>query len=220
MGMKMGEHLFEKADANNDGKVTLAEALKAALLPDNTDPDNDKSLVRVFNGATDAGAVDVYLTGPSDSLTSAVALQANAAVGAVGTFSALTPATLRLWVTAAGDKSKVLLDTSGVVFTKGQVVTIVVTSTAGGVLVNALMLNQEGAIATIANAQARKGWLHARLTVAEPNDRGFGMLGSNVFIANPPHTLHAALQPVMPYLAKQLAQFDGAKSALEKSATG
>ena len=30
MGMKMGEHLFEKADANNDGKVTLAEALKAA----------------------------------------------------------------------------------------------------------------------------------------------------------------------------------------------
>lgn len=30
MGMKMGERLFDKADANNDGKVTLAEALKAA----------------------------------------------------------------------------------------------------------------------------------------------------------------------------------------------
>ncbi len=30
MGMKMGKHLFARADANNDGKVTLAEALKAA----------------------------------------------------------------------------------------------------------------------------------------------------------------------------------------------
>lgn len=30
MGMKMGERMFDKADANNDGKVTLAEALKAA----------------------------------------------------------------------------------------------------------------------------------------------------------------------------------------------
>lgn len=137
-------------------------ALKAALLPDNTDPDNDKTLVRVFNGATDAGAVDVYLTGPAESLASAVALQGNAAVGAIGTFATLSPATLRLWVTAAGDKSKVLLDTSGVVFSKGQVVTIVVTSTAGGVLVNALMLNQEGSVSAIANAQAR-------VRVAAPN---------------------------------------------------
>ena len=30
MGVKMGEHIFSKADANNDGKVTLAEALKVA----------------------------------------------------------------------------------------------------------------------------------------------------------------------------------------------
>lgn len=30
MGMKMGARMFDKADANNDGKVTLAEATKAA----------------------------------------------------------------------------------------------------------------------------------------------------------------------------------------------
>lgn len=30
MGMKMGERMFDKADSNNDGKVTLAEATKAA----------------------------------------------------------------------------------------------------------------------------------------------------------------------------------------------
>ena len=31
MAMKMGERMFEKADANKDGKVTLAEASSAAL---------------------------------------------------------------------------------------------------------------------------------------------------------------------------------------------
>jgi 23S rRNA (adenine2030-N6)-methyltransferase len=38
-----------------------------------------------------------------------------------------------------------------------------------------------------------------------------------VFVANPPHTLFDELQPVLPYLAQVLAQFDGAKSALERS---
>ena len=70
-----------------------------------------------------------------------------------------------------------------------------------------------------AEAGAKKGWLHARLTVAPPVEQGFGLLGSSVFVANPPHTLFATLQPVLPWLAKALAQFDGAKSALEKSAS-
>ena len=69
-----------------------------------------------------------------------------------------------------------------------------------------------------ADAGAKKGWLNARLTVAQADARGFGMLGSSVFIANPPHTLHDELQPVLPYLAQTLAQFDGARSALERSA--
>jgi 23S rRNA (adenine2030-N6)-methyltransferase len=68
-----------------------------------------------------------------------------------------------------------------------------------------------------ADSGAKKGWLHARLTVAQADERGFGMLGSSVFVANPPHTLFDELQPVLPYLAQVLAQFDGAKSALERS---
>ena len=69
-----------------------------------------------------------------------------------------------------------------------------------------------------ADSGAKKGWLHARLTVKQPDARGFGMLGSSVFIANPPHTLHGELQPVLPFLANAMAQFDGAKSALDRSA--
>ena len=82
-------------------------------------------------------------------------------------------------------------------------------------LVQAAQLPQRLKAAT--DAGAKKGWLHARLTVAQADARGFGMMGSSVFVANPPHTLFGDLQPVMPFLAQVLAQFDGAKSALEKS---
>jgi 23S rRNA (adenine2030-N6)-methyltransferase len=68
-----------------------------------------------------------------------------------------------------------------------------------------------------AQAQARKGWLHARLTVARGGERGFGLLGSSVFVANPPHTLHGALAPLLPWLATELAQFDGAQGSVERS---
>ncbi len=82
-------------------------------------------------------------------------------------------------------------------------------------LIEAAQLPQR--LKAAAEAGARKGWVHARLTVAPPVERGFGLLGSSVFIANPPHTLFATLQPVLPWLAQVLAQFDGARSALEKS---
>jgi 23S rRNA (adenine2030-N6)-methyltransferase len=70
----------------------------------------------------------------------------------------------------------------------------------------------------LANAQARKGWLHARLTVAEPNERGFGMLGSGVFVINPPHTLRAQLREALPVLVRLLGRFAGASQRLELSA--
>jgi len=69
-----------------------------------------------------------------------------------------------------------------------------------------------------ADSAGKKGWLHAQLTVARADARGFGMLGSSVFVANPPHTLFTALQPVLPFLVQALGQFDGARSALDRSA--
>jgi 23S rRNA (adenine2030-N6)-methyltransferase len=84
-------------------------------------------------------------------------------------------------------------------------------------LVEAAQLPQR--LKAAATAQAKKGWLHARLTVAEGDARGFGLLGSSVFIANPPHTLHGILQPLLPWLAQELAQFAGAKGLVEKSAS-
>ena len=82
-------------------------------------------------------------------------------------------------------------------------------------LVEAAQLPQR--LKAAADAGARKGWLHARLSVAQADAKGYGMMGSSVFVANPPHTLFAELQPVLPFLATALAQFDGAKSALDRS---
>ena len=66
-----------------------------------------------------------------------------------------------------------------------------------------------------AESQAKKGWLHARLTVADADARGFGMLGSSVFIANPPHTLKDGLKAALPWLASVLRPDGQGRQLLE-----
>ena len=65
---------------------------------------------------------------------------------------------------------------------------------------------------------APKGWLHARLTVQQPDAQGFGLAGSGMFILNPPYTLHAQLLEVLPWLTEVLGQYDGANYLLEEKA--
>ena len=52
--------------------------------------------------------------------------------------------------------------------------------------------------------------LNITMTVQEPDAKGFGMLGSGLFIINPPWTLKATMQSVMPYVVEKLAQYPGA----------
>lgn len=65
---------------------------------------------------------------------------------------------------------------------------------------------------------APKGWLHARLTVQQPDSQGFGLAGSGMFILNPPYTLHDQLLEVLPWLTEVLGQYDGANYLLEEKA--
>jgi 23S rRNA (adenine2030-N6)-methyltransferase len=80
-------------------------------------------------------------------------------------------------------------------------------------LIEAAQLPQR--LKAAAAQSAKKGWLHARLTVAPAAERGFGLLGSSVFVANPPHTLAAELRPALAWLAPVLAQFEGANAVVE-----
>ncbi|MCL4745502.1 MAG: 23S rRNA (adenine(2030)-N(6))-methyltransferase RlmJ [Burkholderiaceae bacterium] len=58
-------------------------------------------------------------------------------------------------------------------------------------------------------------WLHATLTVRGSAADGLGLLGSGVFVVNPPWTLHAALEACLPWLASVLGQDDGARWTLD-----
>ncbi|HEX5127115.1 MAG TPA: 23S rRNA (adenine(2030)-N(6))-methyltransferase RlmJ [Rhodocyclaceae bacterium] len=58
-------------------------------------------------------------------------------------------------------------------------------------------------------------WLHVSLSVRTPSPDGFGLHGSGIFIINPPWTLAATLQEVMPWLTKVLAEDPGASYKLE-----
>jgi 23S rRNA (adenine2030-N6)-methyltransferase len=69
------------------------------------------------------------------------------------------------------------------------------------------------------DAVAKRGWLHARLTVQQPDDRGFGMVGSGVIVANPPFQLHTILERTLPFLVDTLGQFDGASYLIEQRAS-
>ena len=65
-------------------------------------------------------------------------------------------------------------------------------------------------------ALAPKGWLHVRMTVSQPDERGFGLTGSGLFILNPPYTLHATLAAELPFLIEVLAQYEGASFLIEE----
>ena len=53
-------------------------------------------------------------------------------------------------------------------------------------------------------------WLSMGLKVAEPDDEGFGMLGSGLFVVNPPFGLEKQMREVLPFLVKALGQYKGA----------
>ncbi len=114
------------------------------LIDENSsEPDDDESRLRVFNGATDAGALDVYVTAASESLEDAVPTFPAAAVGELGAFATIDAGTWRVRVTAAGSKTDVRLDRPGVVFGGERVHTLVLSAADSGVLVDGLLLREQ-----------------------------------------------------------------------------
>lgn len=59
-----------------------------------------------------------------------------------------------------------------------------------------------------AAAAAPKGWLDAQIQVQAADERGFGMMGSGVFVINPPHPLKPMLDEALPVLAERLSQVE------------
>ncbi len=65
---------------------------------------------------------------------------------------------------------------------------------------------------------AQSDWLHVTLHIGAPGEDGRGLVGSGLFIINPPWTLEAALKDTMPWLTQALARDSSARFALQSGA--
>lgn len=131
-------------------------AMKTALIQENVAaPASGYASLSVLNLAPDAGNVDVYLSGATDPIESAQLIASNVAGGSGTSSNQAGAGTYRLRVTGYGDNTDLRLDVQGVVLTNGQVATLILTSTTGGVLVNAIGMRQQSTVSAYTNTLAR-----------------------------------------------------------------
>ncbi len=139
-----------------------AGTLKTTMLTDDEDkPSSGYASLRIFNAAPAvAASVDVYVTTTAcASLTSSDTPVASAVTGLQDGYAAVVAATSgsswHVCVTGAGDRTDLRLDIPALTLTSQQVATLILTKTGGGVLMNGLLLNQQGTLTSYANTSAR-----------------------------------------------------------------
>lgn len=132
-------------------------ALKTTLLQEEeavpTTAGTSKLLL--LNLAADAGAVDVYLTSSTDNLDTASATISGIAGGSSSGYIGLNSGTFRARVTAAGDRTKILLDIPSISLEALKVHSLILTPTIGGVLVNGVFMQQQGTPSNYLSTTAR-----------------------------------------------------------------
>jgi hypothetical protein len=142
---------------------TSGGTLTAALLTDSEgSPSSGTAKLRLFNtDAADVASVDAYLltSACSGLAASPAAPLITAVTGLQASYTQVIAASggtpYHLCVTAAGDKSDLRLDIPTLTLAAGQISTVILTRSAGGVLLNGFVLNQQGSLTTASNASAR-----------------------------------------------------------------
>jgi len=132
------------------GEVGAFGALRIDDTQDDADAGENK--LSIANVST-AGALDVYITDTDTDLDDTT--PALSSVGAALSSFSTDSGTYRLRVTAAGDNSDVRLDLPAFQLTDKGIGTLILTSSRGGMLVNAVYLPQEGQPQKFQNTKAR-----------------------------------------------------------------
>ena len=132
-------------------------SLKTAQLSDSESaPSSGRAKLLVFNASPDAGSVDVYLSGSSDTLDNATLVASAVSAGSSsGSYTTVGSGTYRLRIAAAGSTTDLRLDAASMTLDSQGVYALVVTPTSGGVLVNSLLVRQGGAITQLDTDLAR-----------------------------------------------------------------
>ena len=142
---------------------TTGGALTTEYLSDEEGaPRSGTAKLRLFHtAATDAGNVDMYVvnTACADLQNSTAAALATGVSGLQSGYVEVSAATggtaYHVCITGAGDKTALRLDVPALTLSNQQVTTLILTRTAGGVLLNGLLLNQQGSLAQALNTSAR-----------------------------------------------------------------
>lgn len=155
------ELLSQSHNLNAGDKYTLVAygwegALRTWVLTDDEDDaDSGKTKVSVLNTSADAGELDVYLTETDADLDSSTAIVSGVDAASQSGYTSVTSGTYRLRITGAGDTADLRLDIPNVTLNSTEVLTLVVTPGAGGVLVHAMGVVQGGDVTPYLNTQAR-----------------------------------------------------------------
>ena len=157
-----------------------------AIAEDVEEPEDDGRTKIALVNVAQAGDVDVYLTEPD------VPLEDDSPLFPSGSGAMITDdsGTFRLRVTGPNDTADLRLDVPSITLEENQVATLILTETTGGVLVDAILLPQQGSPTTFKNTKARiRGAVGlvpgstATLTVGGVrllNNRGVGVIDNYV----------------------------------------
>ncbi len=142
-------------------------ALKTSVLTDDEDAaDSGYAKFRIFNTATDAGTLDVYLTGTDTALSDSTPVASAVEAGAFNSagYLKVKKGAWRLRVTGTGSTTDLRLDVSSLTLSDTQVYTLILSPTTGGVMVNSILAQQGSTVTAYDTGLAR-----ARLVAAVTN---------------------------------------------------
>ena len=146
---------------SNDAHYTLLAyevggLVRTSLFADSTSqPSTGTSLLRVFDAATEAGAIDVYISAAATSPTTPTLTLAAATAVQTTTALSLLPGAYHVRITGAGNSGDVRLDIPSVTLADQQVATLLLTPTIGGTLVNGAVAVEQGSYFAARNQNAR-----------------------------------------------------------------
>lgn len=130
--------------------------MKSTILQEEEDaPDANYSKLLILNLASDAGSLDVYMTQNIDDLANATATVSAVSGGASSGYKTVASGTYRVRITGTGKNYDLRLDIPSITLSSKQVATLVITPTPGGVLVNSILLTQQGSLSTYGTSNAR-----------------------------------------------------------------
>ncbi len=133
--------------------------LRTAWLAENdTAPAAGSSNFRVFNVATDAGALDVYVLAVGASLTAGTTpyfIMSGSGTSQITAYLSFTPGNYRVVVTASGNQADVRLNMPSVTLADAGLTTLLLAPTVGGGLVDGGVIAQRAAFSATPNTNAR-----------------------------------------------------------------